>query len=62
MRPRRAANRKLAFTGEAMTTQSHKAAAIEFLTLAASGKVREAYQRQLPIRHQTRSFVVMLRP
>jgi len=30
-----------------MAAQSHKNAAIEFLTLVASGKVREAYQRHV---------------
>lgn len=30
-----------------MATQSHKDAAIEFLTLVASGSVREAYQRHV---------------
>ncbi|MGH8496127.1 MAG: nuclear transport factor 2 family protein [Gammaproteobacteria bacterium] len=30
-----------------MTTQSQKDAAIEFLTLAATGKVREAYRRHV---------------
>ncbi len=30
-----------------MGTQSHKDAAIEFLTLVASGRVREAYQRHV---------------
>jgi predicted SnoaL-like aldol condensation-catalyzing enzyme len=41
-----------------MMTQSHKEAAVDFLTLAASGKVREAYEKYvgLGFRHHNPHF------